>query len=111
MATFTVKVILDIPDENLHREVEQDVFVPPDYGPVEKVQLYAISLENAAQDLLKREGWRQPLRHALAANDARALRIEELAGSQQTVPSAAIIAVLETGSQDAIDQWGQDPID
>lgn len=111
MATFSLLVTLDVPEADLHREVAHTIEVPPDYQPADKIQLYAVSLENAVIELVESETWRAPLRHALLANDARAREIERRANSGQVVTSAKLLEILNTPSQDAIALWGDEPTD
>lgn len=111
MNTFTVTVTLDAPSVGLHRAAELKVPIPPDYNPADVIQLYAVTLEQAVEQLVRAEGWRSPLRHALHANDARAGEIERRAQLQPTVSSAEILEILNTPSEQAIAQWGSGPVD
>lgn len=101
-----VLVILDVDETGLHRELSGVVAIPPDYYDADRAHLFAIALENTVGELIAREGWLQPVRHALLANDARASRIEQLAGQARKVSSATIMEILNTPSQEAIDRWG-----
>lgn len=111
MATFTVTVTLDVPGVDLHRQVQRDIFIPPDYHPADVIQLYGVSLERAVEELVTREGWLSPLRHALLANDARAGEIERRAGQHPSVPSTDLLQILNTPSDQAIAQWGSPPVE
>ena len=111
MADIFIKVTVSVPSRGMFKEIEHQAEIPPDYQEPDYQNFAAHAIERAAERFIAREGWRVPLRHALLANDARASRIEQLASAGATVSSAAILAIFNTPSQEAIDLWGSPPIE
>lgn len=112
MANFTIKVVLDVGEpHNYHAEKTRTVEIPPAYGLEDRRRFYAVSLERLADDLFEERGWFTPLRHALFANDARLSEIERRANFEGMVPSPVILDILNTPSEEAIEQWGSTPIE
>lgn len=113
MTDFTIKVSLDVEAPYLfHGERERTHTIPPDYPLEDRRRLYALRLENLADDIFKELGWFQPLRHALLANDSRAIEIERLCDEDNSNPLAQVIlAVLNTPGEEAILLWGSPAIE
>jgi hypothetical protein len=112
MTNFTIKVSLDVEAPyTFHQERSRTVEIPPDYQLEDRRRLYAIRLESLADDIFEDLGWFQPLRHALLANDSRALEIERLVNDDVSALADAIRDVLNTPSEEAILLWGSPAIE
>lgn len=111
--TFTVRVSLFVrpPFGPFYEERERTVDIPPEYDLEERRRLYAFHLEALTDQALKDLGWFNPRQHALFANAARLVRIEHLIDGDTSPLANQIRAVIEAGSQEAIDKWGEPPIE
>lgn len=111
MANFTVTVTLDVPALDLHRERSKTVEVSPAYDLESALHLYALVVEDTAQELVQREGWVPPMLQAALANDAKITRIEEIIKSMPAEVRSRIMQVINTSAERAIERWGQGAIE
>lgn len=106
MANFTVTVSIDVPALNLHRDRSKTIEISPAYAEQDRVHLYALVLEDIAEELVLAEGWVPPMREAALSNDAKIQRIEYLIKTMDAETRSLIMQVVNTAPEVAIQKWG-----